>query len=519
MVSSISTAFLVLAAAVAPSHAAMAAWWTGIGPQIILQNTTTGAIRHSPCNAFGVPTYSHTDSRVLPLSQDAKMGTALAGAGWWNEKTTTASIFYTTKSNQIINALFECDMETGLFNNKGSWVASQENFPVHNDTDLAVLLLGDADGYRVYYHDDQQRVNEIGYTQETDWHHRKILTPDSQGWPAIGAFRANTPANISVVSAHDTQNVMVARNAADEAWYLSSFPRPLSGNFSTSEADPTSVSLNQTALTNFTMPAWDGKPGALGLTIDSAYTRFVWYVGTDKALHQIQSKSFVWSVKESQASDIWPAADSANAELAIAADQRSSMVRIYYFVDGRLTELKYENNSWKPFKALAEPKPITTGTDTGGLIPSSSSTASPTDTAAAAVAATGLSTGAKAGIAVGVVLGVVGLVAVGIILFLARRKKQAAAAADSEPPSAVLGPAEVAAPPYGSRPPTGSPGYEQYMWEKKQYPLPTHAVHQLDSVHRPMEMEAAPRPMYELPSQAISHELVGDARTMRHQAP
>ena len=89
MVSTLSTALLVLAAAVAPSHAAIAAWWTGIGPQVILQNATTGAIRHSPCNAFGVPTYSHTDSRVLALSHEPKNGTALAGTGWWNEKTTT----------------------------------------------------------------------------------------------------------------------------------------------------------------------------------------------------------------------------------------------------------------------------------------------------------------------------------------------------------------------------------------------------------------------------------------------
>lgn len=89
MVSTLPTAFLVLAAAVAPSHAAIAAWWTGIGPQIILQNATTGAIRHSPCNAFGVPTYSHTSAHELPLAQTPKNGTALAGAGWWDEKTTT----------------------------------------------------------------------------------------------------------------------------------------------------------------------------------------------------------------------------------------------------------------------------------------------------------------------------------------------------------------------------------------------------------------------------------------------
>jgi len=86
MTSPLSTALLLLAAVVAPSRAAsMAAWMTGYGPQIIIQNATTGAVRHSPCNAYGTPTYSYTDSGYeLPLIIKPKNGTALAGTGWWD---------------------------------------------------------------------------------------------------------------------------------------------------------------------------------------------------------------------------------------------------------------------------------------------------------------------------------------------------------------------------------------------------------------------------------------------------
>jgi len=83
-----SRSLLLLAAAVAPSQAAIAAWWNGIAPQIILQNKTTGAIRHSACNVYGTPAYSYTDGFELPLDFKPKNGTPLAGCGYWNQVTT-----------------------------------------------------------------------------------------------------------------------------------------------------------------------------------------------------------------------------------------------------------------------------------------------------------------------------------------------------------------------------------------------------------------------------------------------
>lgn len=60
----------------------MAAWWNGIGPQIILQDMTTGQIRHSACNSDEQPRYSHSGDYVLPLTRKPKLGTPLAGTGW-----------------------------------------------------------------------------------------------------------------------------------------------------------------------------------------------------------------------------------------------------------------------------------------------------------------------------------------------------------------------------------------------------------------------------------------------------
>src|SRR4051794_3888444 len=87
-----------------------------------IHNTTTGAVRHSPCNSFGTAYYSHTDSSEVPLTYKPKNGTALAGVGYWNEKTTIASIYYVERDGAIANALLECNMNTGLFKSNGNWI-------------------------------------------------------------------------------------------------------------------------------------------------------------------------------------------------------------------------------------------------------------------------------------------------------------------------------------------------------------------------------------------------------------
>ncbi len=83
------SALLLAGAAVAPVQASMAAWWTTIGPQVILLNETTNQIRYSACNMDGGQAkYSPTDGSVFSLSYVPRVGSPVAGVGWWNEKTT-----------------------------------------------------------------------------------------------------------------------------------------------------------------------------------------------------------------------------------------------------------------------------------------------------------------------------------------------------------------------------------------------------------------------------------------------
>ncbi|KAK4453349.1 hypothetical protein QBC34DRAFT_203237 [Podospora aff. communis PSN243] len=530
---SLSTALLLLAAAVSPSQAAIAAWWNGIGPQIILQNSTTGAIRHSPCNSFGTAYYSHTDGSELPLTYKPKNGTALAGVGYWNEITTIASVYYVERDGALANALLECNMNTGLFKSNGNWIISGADNTVHANTSLAAVLLGATGGYRLYYNDADMTINEIGYQPGGDgWVWRGIISKDIQSSPALGAFFSGKE-NITVASIRDSQNIEVVRYNSDTTWRISTFPKPLAGNLTTHETNATDFAYNETVPLNFSMPAWDGKTKALGVSIDSAYTRSIWYIGTDQSLYAVRNKNYTWSVEANQSTAFWPLADTPNAEFGIASEFKSSMVRIYYFVKGQLAEIKYEKGAWKAYTAVAPPpKLAVTSTPTSPISPgaSSSTTALPADSASP-----GLSPGAKAGVAVGVILGVIALSALAAAFYLMRKRRDPA---PSDHPSSetMVDPAhpyasDKAPSVYGSAAPPVDNAYAN--WGEKNgahqvppgYPVaypaqldsPNVPV-QLDSATRPMEL-AAPHAMYELPVQSHSHELGDNGQVQRHQAP
>lgn len=95
---SLASKLLLLGAAASSTHAtAINAWWNGYNAQIILQNATTNQIRYSACNSEGDPKYSYTDGSVLSISHKPRVGTPLAGTGWWdNSKTMYAQCFGTS---------------------------------------------------------------------------------------------------------------------------------------------------------------------------------------------------------------------------------------------------------------------------------------------------------------------------------------------------------------------------------------------------------------------------------------
>ncbi len=274
--------------------------------------------------------------------------------------------------------------------------------------------------------------------------------------------------------------------------------------------------MNKTAPANFALPAWDGRTHSMGVTIDANYTRFLWYIGNDSSLHQVGNTNFTWTERANQSETFWPKADTPNADIAAAYVFSSSVVRLYYMVNGQLADVTFQNNSWKPWTTVAEAPAV----QTQGNATSSTVTDVPSADSG------GLSTGAKAGIGVGVSLGAIALSAVIAIVILAKKRKQQGFEAPpsnsvGEEGSTTLSP-DTPAPSYGSpafapvsaipfeaddHKSTASPAHAYYADEPK-------PVHQLDSTPR-SEMYV-PQPLYELPSQTYSHELVAEPPQPRH---
>lgn len=512
----------------------MAAWFTTIGPQILVQNLTTGGIMYSSCNSYTTPIFPNDPPNLLSLTYQPRNGTAVAGTGWWDNTKTTTSMFYQAQNGDLINSLFYCDMDTGKFENQGSWVISDgvpqvdDQQSISNETGLASLVLGDTEGYRVYYHDANMHIHEISYTTETNWHYSGGVSQAPAFSRAIHAQFTGS-GNISVASPKDAQNIEVSRLNSDKTWHLSTFPRPLTSSLVTNKTNSTSITLDTDANVNFTLPAWDGTAGSLGVAIDHAFTRSVYYIGTDRALYQASNVNFVWRLMANQSRAQWPLADVPNADFALASDYASSEVRVYYYVSDRITEVNFDGDgSWKTAAALAVKN--TTAK------PTTSPTASPSSSAGAS---SGLSTGAKAGIGVGVSLGVIAIAGLlGVWLCLRRRMRHAHPQATMSPhaPGALAAAGaggaggqyqDYASTPYGS-PPQQSVSPSQYtdytnsaygqpqmqqQWtgdNKQGYPAGYQYPYAVQTPP-PQELEG-PRPMYEMADQHYSHELVGDSQ-------
>ncbi|KAL2262939.1 hypothetical protein VTK26DRAFT_8865 [Humicola hyalothermophila] len=345
---SLLSALLLLGVAASPAKATIAAWWNGIGPQILIQNATTGQIRYSACNRRDVPRYSYTDGSVLSLTYKPKIGTPLAGVGWWNEIFTIASIFYIEESGEVANGYFECNMSTGLFQSTGNWIISGNRLApsIHPDTGLAAVVLGATAGYRVYYHDNDGAINELAYTPGGDWEYLGVISNDINNLPALAATFTDKE-NITVVSARDDSNIALTRYNKDETWHRATIPRALKGNLTNSETNLSPIALNETARPNFILPAWDGTPSGLGISLDKNSARTLWYIGNDTRLYSVvgHEKNDTWELAANQSSAFWPLADEPNGPLAVAYESSSSKVRVYYMVNGQLSEIKYEGGS------------------------------------------------------------------------------------------------------------------------------------------------------------------------------
>ena len=307
------------------------------------------------------------------------------------------------------------------------------------------------------------------------------------------------------------------------------------------------------------MAAWDSKPSSMGISIDSHYTRYAYYIGTDRTLYQMVSLGFVWQYWKNQTRAYWPLADTADASFGITSEFGSSAVQLYYFSNQSLIQVKYDGNDWIAAAALPTANASSTALPRTTANPTAAS--SSTNVPDAAAANTGLSSGAKAGIGVGVSIGFIALGLAALAVLFRKRKaarraqeEKAAAAAQMDNSQQNLPPAsdyssQLA---YGSPPATspwasdykdqnhpqaaygGTPGAFQTGYQegyavpfqgrfqegfqpayRPSYPdspqarSPDIPQQELDSIPAATEMDAAPRTMYELPSHYVTQEHIG----------
>ncbi|KAL2147081.1 hypothetical protein VTI28DRAFT_963 [Corynascus sepedonium] len=500
---------LVLGTAASPVWAgSIAAWYTAYGPQVILLNDTTNEIRYSACNSRDEPRYSYTGDYSFDLGIKPKNGTPVTGVGWYDNGRTSASIWYLDEQNNVTNAYFDCNMRSGRFLSVGTWTVTSGALSVHPNSSLASVVLGEETGHRVYFHDRYGAINELLYTRATGWEYSGVISQDTNSLPALGAAFSGRE-NITVASARDEQNIATTRWNRDETWFRTTLPHPLEGGYATTETIRGDFVVDEATPANFSLTAWDGTTKSIGVSIDNAYTRFLWYIGNDRNLHLVANQNYTWGQRNNQSSTFWPLADEPNANLAVAYDMKTSRVWLYYTVQGQLSEIKFDN-TWHTWSALQPPPPSTQSTSTNS-----------NDTSD-----TGLSTGAKAGIGVGVSLGVIALAIIIAIVVLARRKKNALENPSDPEGSTTLGP-DTPAPSYGSP----ALGYDAKEVPIQAYQLPSEQqAQQLDATTKAemdntarveldntarAELYAPPQTLYELPQHSYSHELL--AEPTQHQ--
>jgi hypothetical protein len=161
----------------------------------------------------------------------------------------------------------------------------------------------------------------------------------------------------------------------------------------------------------------------MGVAIDSAYTRTVFYIGSDKKLYEIANLNFQWKLFPNQSASNWPEADDTNAELAVTYNFQSNEAWVFYVSNSSLVQAyRGTDGNWDAHSVLPTSANTPGGGDAGGGSGSGS-----TDNSKAPSA--GLSTGAKAGIGIGVSVGAIGAGLLGLLFFLRRRRQQAAASA------------------------------------------------------------------------------------------
>jgi len=437
--------FLGAALLLASPATCLTAWYTALSPHVAMQDLETGKILYSACNSNSTPIFPTDGLNAFRIQRTPRNGTSLAAAGWYDteKKTTMASVFFQAEDGSIINGYYVCDFASGHYAINGEYTISATAAvdSIHNETGLSVELLGADDGYRVYFHDEEKKVNAMKYTPKTDWQFEGPVSQDPVGGMSLASAHYGQ-LNISVVYAKDAENFETAMYFKDDTWRLTTLPQPLVGGQVNGKTNASSIALDSSVKPNFTLPAFASNLTGLDVIIDRANVRSILYLGTDAKLHQVTNTDDQWKLMPDQESLRWPVADSPYGPFAATSNYETNEAWIWYPSNGNLVQL-YQNAAGSWTQATTVPSVNTT------------STASAIPEAGKPVV---LSTGAKAGIGIGISFAVVALAGVGLLLLKRRRRKQAAAAAEA----ARLKEAEATANGWGTYPPMEKHGSEVF---------------------------------------------------------
>ncbi|XEV06134.1 hypothetical protein FSHL1_011421 [Fusarium sambucinum] len=398
------------------SHA-LYAYTTERTIQVGAQDPITGKIHYSNCNSKDTPIFPLDKPNVLDAKETPRNGTALAAQGWWDfgQETIIASIFWQTKDGAIVNGYYTCNMKTGKLVRNGEYRISEtaEVGSIHNKSGLAVDLLGADNGYRVFYHNEHSNAMMLHYTQFTDWTDGGFVSQDNATGMALGSAHIDKE-NITVAFPKGSEDIETSRLEKAGQWRLDSFPTKLGGTFTNESTSITAVSPQISPL--FSLPAWNASLEAIGSAIDRSRKRSIFYIGTDKKLHEVEAKKDTWEVASNQTSKAWPVADDPNSGLAVAYNQPDGKVWVYYWSNETVVQT-YRNydGDWEDAKSLPQEEPRET--DKSKPVEDDTSSSS------------GLTTGAKAGIGVGVGVGTL-LVGVLAWLWMKRRNKKKASGSE-----------------------------------------------------------------------------------------
>ncbi|KAG5744309.1 hypothetical protein H9Q70_012981 [Fusarium xylarioides] len=376
--------WLVLLALVRASYSsALYAFFTDLTIQVGAQDPTTGKLLYSTCNSQDIPIFPLQKPNILDTRETPRNGTALTAVGWGDVNFITAQVFWQTEDNIIVQGKYICNMTTGkLVRDREFQISAAAGVDsIHNETGLSIVNLGEKDGYRLFYHDEDRKVKMLWYTDDDGWNDGGAISQDTAGDAFPNTFLGPY-----------TNNTL----PSDMFWSLEN------------EAD-------------FSLPGWNASLEAIGAAVDRSRTRSVFYIGDDKKIHEVKTTKNGWQLGSNQTERAWPVADNASSGLAVVSQQSEGKAWLYYWSNETIVQaFKDYDGDWVDAEALPQKLP-TNGTDNK----------KPKDRPAREdepepEGSKGLSSGAKAGIGAGVGIGV-GALLIGVLvwLWMKRRRERA----------------------------------------------------------------------------------------------